>query len=257
MTGQRTDDGDVVDVRGAQVSLGATRVLEDVDLAVRRGELVALLGANGSGKSTLLRTIVGIVPLEAGSARIFGRPVHERSAHRRLGYVPQHADVSGSIQATARETVSGGLIAPGSLFPKRRDPRVDTLLADVGLAELADRPVTAMSGGQRQRVMIARALVRSPSFLVLDEPFAGVDLPTQRSIATIFRRLHERGTTVLVVLHELGPLEGAITRSVVLDHGRVIHDGPPGEGPLHDAGHEHELPVHSHPEQCLGQEIQP
>lgn len=251
-----TETAPVIDVRDAHVQLGATPVLHGVDLQVRPGELVSLLGANGSGKSTLLRSVVGILPLLSGSARLFGRPVRDRAAHRRLGYVPQHADLSGSIPATARETVASGLLAPGSLFPRRHDPRITATLADVGLADLAERPVTAMSGGQCQRVMIARALVRNPALLVLDEPFAGVDLPTQQVIAQIFRRLHARGTTILVVLHELGALAGDITRSVVLEQGRVIHDGHPDARPPHDAGHEHPTP-HQHAERCLGQEIRP
>lgn len=246
-------DPPVVDVRSAVVSLGARRVLHSVDLEVRRGEMVALLGANGSGKSTLLRTVVGALPLDSGSARLFGHDVARHRAHQQLGYVPQHAAESGNIPSTARETVATGLLGPRSWFlPRARDLRVDALLSDVGLADLADRPVTAMSGGQRQRVMIARALVRSPSFLVLDEPFSGVDVASRELISGIFRRLHARGTTILVVLHDLGALEDAITRAVVLEEGRVVHDGPPHLRPMLDLGHDHEL----RPAPALGQELE-
>ncbi|EWS82634.1 metal ABC transporter ATP-binding protein [Brachybacterium phenoliresistens] len=241
----------VVDVRKAVVTLGSQRVLHSVDLEVRPGELVALLGANGSGKSTLLRTVVGALGLDSGSARLFGHDVSRHRAHQQLGYVPQHAAESGNIPATARETVATGLLGPRAWFPRARDLRVDALLSDVGLSGLADRPVTAMSGGQRQRVMIARALVRGPSFLVLDEPFSGVDIASRELIAGIFRRLHSRGTTILVVLHDLGELEDDITRAVVLDEGRVIHDGPPSQRPRLDPGHDHEL----RPVPALGQEL--
>ncbi|WP_422114613.1 metal ABC transporter ATP-binding protein [Brachybacterium sp. UNK5269] len=250
------DRGPVLEVRGASVSRGGQRVLHDVDLRVERGELVALLGANGSGKSTLLRAIVGVLPLETGSATLLGHPVHRGIAHDHLGYVPQESAEGGSIPATARETVASGLLSSRSWWPSARDPRVDRALAAVGMAELAGRPITRMSGGQRRRVMIARALVRDPEFLVLDEPFSGVDLPTQDLIADLFRELSATGTTILVVLHETGPLAGDIRRAVVLDHGRVVHDGPETERPRLDPGHDH--PEDAAPlDECLGQELHP
>lgn len=241
----------VVSVRTAAVSLGSRRVLHGVDLEIHAGELVALLGANGSGKSTLLRAVVGALPLESGSAKLFGKDVHEHRAHQQLGYVPQYAAESGNIPATARETVATGLLGPRSWFPRPRDLRIEALLSDLGLRDLADRPVTEMSGGQRQRVMIARALVRGPSFLVLDEPFSGVDLASREVITALFRRLRERGTTILVVLHDLGELEDDITRAVVLDEGHVIHDGEPTTRPRLDPGHDHVLRLTSD----LGQDI--
>lgn len=243
----------VVAVRGLEVQLGTTTILHDIDLTVMPGELVALLGANGSGKSTLLRTIVGILPARRGEIRLWGRRVQDRRIHDRIGYVPQHDAEAGSIPATARETIATGLLGARRWFTRSRDVRIATLLADVGLTDLADRPVTQMSGGQRQRVMIARALVRRPELLVLDEPFSGVDLETQTSLAQLIGRLSERGTTVVVVLHELGPLAEAISRAVVLDHGRIVHDGDPAARPLLDPGHDHAVVA----EECLGQELHP
>jgi zinc transport system ATP-binding protein len=243
----------IVEVRDLDVDLGGTPVLHGVSLEVAAGELVGLLGANGSGKSTLLRAMVGVQSMSAGSISLFGRPVKDRRVHSRVGYVPQFAAEASSIPATARETVATGLLGPRRWFSRLHDPRVDSLLSDVGLAEQADRPVTQMSGGQRQRVMIARALVRSPQLLVLDEPFSGVDVGTQEAIAAIFRRLSQRGTTVVVVLHELGPLSEDIRRALVLDRGHIVHDGPPQERPLFDPGHDHAAV----PADCLGQEIQP
>lgn len=242
-----------VAVEHLDVDLGGAPVLHDVSLEVAPGELVGLLGANGSGKSTLLRAMVGVQTASAGTIRLFGRPVKDRRIHAKVGYVPQFAAGGGSIPATARETVTTGLLGPGRWFSRLHDPRVDSLLSDVGLSQMADRPITQMSGGQRQRVMIARALVRSPQLLVLDEPFSGVDVTTQDAIAAIFRRLSQRGTTVVVVLHELGPLSEDVRRAVVLDRGRVVHDGAPEDRPLFDPGHDHQA-LH---EECLGQEIHP
>lgn len=250
------DGGPVVDVEHLSVVLGSTPVLEDVRLRVLPGEMVALLGANGSGKSTLLRAVLGVQPPAAGSVRLFGAPARDAAAHDRLGYVPQDTPAAGSIPSTARETVATGLLGSRSWFPRRQDPRVDRALAAVGLEDLAPRPVTRMSGGQRRRVMIARALVRDPELLVLDEPFAGIDLATQEIIAALFRDLAARGTTILVVLHETGALTADLTRAVVLDHGRVVHDGPVAERPRTDPGHDHALPVGGLDE-CLGQEIHP
>ena len=246
----------VLEVSSLAVARGGARVLHEVDLRIQPGELVALLGANGSGKSTLLRAVVGVLPIEAGTARLFGQSVNRSRAHDRLGYVPQDSIEGGSIPATARETVAGGLLGSRSWFPRTRDPRVLQALADVGLEDLAGRPVTRMSGGQRRRVMIARALVRDPEFLVLDEPFSGVDLPTQRLIAELFRELSARGTTILVVLHGTGPLAGDIGRVVVLDRGRVVHDGAETDRPHLDPGHDH-LEDAAPLDECLGQEIHP
>lgn len=246
----------LIETRDLSVTLGATPVLHDVDLRIEAGEMVALLGANGSGKSTLLRAVLGVEPPTAGSARLFGEPARRGSAHDRLGYVPQDTPGAGSIPATARETVTSGLLCSHSWFPRRRDPRVMEALEAVGLADLADRPVPRMSGGQRRRVMIARALVRRPELLVLDEPFAGIDLATQDQVAALFRDLAAEGTTMLVVLHETGALAGDLTRAVVLDQGRVVHDGPPELRPALDPGHDHALPA-GHLDECLGQEIHP
>ena len=247
----------VIEVDSLNVTLGSTPILHDVSLRIDPGEMVALLGANGSGKSTLLRTIVGIIPSRAGTVRLFGAPVARASAHDRIGYVPQFAPEAGSIPATAREVVATGLLRPRRWLARGRDPRITALLSDVGLADLADRPVTQMSGGQRQRVMIARALVRRPDVLILDEPFSGVDLATQETLARMLERLRDRGTTVLVILHHLGSLEGTISRAIVLDQGRIVHDGPPHLSPAHDEGHDHTDDHAAAIDACLGQELHP
>lgn len=249
-------DAPVLEVADATVVRGGQRVLEDISLSIRAGERVALLGANGSGKSTLLRAIVGVLPLESGRARLFGRPVRDGRAHDAIGYVPQDSAEAGSIPSTARETVATGLLGARRWSARSRDPRVMRALEAVGLPHLADRPITRMSGGQRRRVMIARALVRSPRLLVLDEPFAGVDLPTQEIIAGLFRELAAQGTTLLVVLHETGPLADDLDRVIVLDHGRVIHDGAETAQLPVDSSHDHPALPDAHAD-CLGQEIHP
>lgn len=248
-------DVSVVDLERVRVSLGGTRILHGIDLSVAPGELLALLGANGSGKSTLLKAIAGVIPVESGTARLFGQDVRRSRAHARLGYVPQDHPEAGSIPTTARETVATGLLGPGSWFLRPRDTRVTEALEAVHMLDLAPRPITKMSGGQRRRVMIARALVRNPELLILDEPFSGIDLDTQVSIAQLFRDLWLNGTSIIVVLHELGPLGDDITRAAVLDRGRLVHDGDPADRPLLDPGHDHgpATPI----DDCIGQEIHP
>ena len=230
---------------GLRVSLGGSVILRNVDLTVTRGEVVALLGANGSGKSTLVRALVGAVPLEAGTVELFGRPLGPQVPWQRIGYVPQRVSAASGVPATAAEVVIAGTLHARRLLPPRdARARAAAALDQVGLAAALDRPVRELSGGQQQRVLIARALVREPELLVLDEPVAGVDLPSQRVFADALTRLIDRGTTVVVVLHELGAIAPLIQRTVVLRHGAVAHDGaPPAPSPDHAAA-DH---VHLHP----------
>jgi len=230
---------------GVRVRLGGSVILHHIDLTVEPGEVVALLGANGSGKSTLVRALVGALPTEAGRIELFGRPLGPQVPWERVGYVPQRVSASAGVPATACEVVmSGTLYSRRLLRPRDARRRACAALATVGLESAVDRPVRELSGGQQQRVLIARALVRDPELLVLDEPVAGVDLPSQQVFADVLADLTSHGTTVLVVLHELGALSPLIQRAVVLRHGAVAHDGaPPSPRPEH-AGPEHE---HLHP----------
>ncbi|TDC68979.1 metal ABC transporter ATP-binding protein [Streptomyces hainanensis] len=213
----------VISLTGVTAELGGRPVLRGVDLTVRPGEVVALLGANGSGKSTAVRATVGQVPVSGGELRMFGTAVHRFRDWRRLGYVPQRSTATGGVPATLREVVSAGRLARRGLRPLGRADRaaVDRALDLVGLADRAGDSVDALSGGQHQRVLIARALAGEPELLVLDEPLAGVDLASQAILADTLRAQLDRGATVLLVLHELGPLRQLIDRAVVLAHGRV------------------------------------
>ncbi len=235
-----------VEARGVHVHLGASHILRGVDLTVARGEVVALLGANGSGKSTLVRTLVNVLPPSAGTVSILGRPLGSTVPWGDVGYVPQRVSAGTTVPSTAGEVVASGLLHGRRLrLPRGWRARVQDALDLVGLADRAGDATSQLSGGQQQRVLIARALVREPELLVLDEPVAGVDRPSQEAFAATMTRLVGDGLTVLVVLHELGELAPLVTRAVVLRHGRVVHDGaPPRPHGGHDAvGHEH---VHPH-----------
>ncbi|WP_405013410.1 metal ABC transporter ATP-binding protein [Kitasatospora sp. NBC_01539] len=230
-------------LRDAVAAVGGRPVLRGVDLTVRPGEVVALLGANGSGKSTTVKAVIGGVRLDGGSLELFGTPYGAFRDWRRIGYVPQRTTAAGGVPATVREIVSTGRLPQHRLRPFRRGDReaVDRALAAVGMADRAEDGVAGLSGGQHQRVLIARALVGAPDLLIMDEPMAGVDVASQQVLADILRREAGRGCAVLLVLHELGPLEPLIDRAVVLRDGCVAHDGPPPRG----VG-QHALPGHDH-----------
>ncbi|MBH1933181.1 metal ABC transporter ATP-binding protein [Streptomyces sp. AV19] len=244
----------VISLRGATASLGSRPVLRGVDLTVGRGEVVALLGANGSGKSTAVRAIVGQVPLTGGELELFGTPKRRFRDWARIGYVPQRTTAAAGVPATVREVVAAGRLARTKLGPTRKADReaVVEALELVGMADRLKDSVNALSGGQHQRVLIARALAVRPELLIMDEPMAGVDLASQEVLAEALRAEVARGVSVLLVLHELGPLEPLIDRAVVLRDGCVVHDGPPPE-----AVGQHALPGHDHVHPHAGPAAEP
>jgi len=233
----------VVSLRGARAELGSRPVLRGIDLTVDHGEVVALLGANGSGKSTAIRTVIGQVPLTGGEIRLFGTPRRDFRDWARVGYVPQRTTAAGGVPATVTEIVSSGRLSRARFGVLRKADReaVRRALELVGMADHAKDSVNALSGGQHQRVLIARALAAEPELLIMDEPMAGVDLASQEVLARTLRDQVASGTTVLLVLHELGPLEPLIDRAVVLRDGCVTHDGPPPQ-----ALGQHALPGQDH-----------
>ncbi|OEV02695.1 metal ABC transporter ATP-binding protein [Streptomyces oceani] len=224
----------VISLRGGTASLGGHSVLRGVDLTVEPGEVVALLGANGSGKSTTVRAVVGQVPLTEGELRLFGTPLRRFRQWRRVGYVPQRSTAAAGVPATVREVVSAGRLARTRLRPLGRADKeaVHRALRLIGMDELAGQSVNALSGGQHQRVLIARALAAEPELLIMDEPLAGVDINSQRVLAEALRKQTADGASVLLVLHELGPLAPLIDRAVVLERGRVQRVDHPER--LHD-----------------------
>jgi zinc transport system ATP-binding protein len=233
----------VVQVRDASIGYGVREVLSSVDLTVTLGEVVAILGANGSGKSTLVRGILNLVPVTTGQVRLFGIERDSRAMRRawpRIGYVPQRLGAGGGVPATVTEVVTSGRLARRGLLRPAGVPdrtAIAAALAAVGLTDRALEPVGSLSGGQQQRTLIARALAAEPELLILDEPTAGVDAASQDAFAAALRRFVEGGGTVLVVAHELGPLEPLVTRAVVVHNGTVTHDGslisPVGAAPHH------------------------
>ena len=233
----------VLEADDLSVALGGLPVLRGIDLRLPPGEVVSLLGGNGSGKSTLVRALLGLLPHQRGEVRLFGIPVGRFREWSRIGYVPQRSGVALS-NAKVSEVVAAGRLSQRRPFrPAGSADRqaVVRALETVDLTDRARQEVRRLSGGQQQRVLIARALAGDPELLVLDEPTAGVDLEHQRVLAGVLGRLSERGTAVLVVLHEVGALASLIDRAVVLRDGRVVHDGELGAlGQAHHPVGEHE-----------------
>ena len=219
-------------------------VLESVSLVVEEGEFVAVAGPNGGGKTTLVRLALGLERATAGSVRLFGEPAHRFSRRSMLGYLAQRSQLGTEAPATVREVVSAGRLAVGGLLgPLRRRDRaiVDDAVAEVGLAGLAETPLSRLSGGQQQRAFIAKALAGEPGLLVLDEPTAGVDAESQEAFAGLLARLHrDRHVTTLYVSHEFGAVEHIVER-LVLVRGAILFDGHPRQLPAewHDPSHAH------------------
>ncbi len=233
----------VVEASDLAVAIGGRPVLRGINLTVRDGEFVALMGANGSGKSTLVRALTGLREVTSGQVRLFGTPLEDFDQRERIGYVPQRANATGGVPASVREIVASGRLSRRRMFrPAGRADRaaVESALEVVGLRDRADAGISTLSGGQQQRVLIARALAGDPDLFFLDEPTAGVDLPSQQALARALQMLSERGATIVLVAHDLGPLAGLIDRAVVMLDGRIAYDGPPLD---EEAVHSYHHPV--------------
>ena len=219
-------------------------VLNDVDLRVAPGELVAIAGPNGGGKTTLVRVALGLLRPDRGRALLFGEPADRFSRRALLAYLPQRAQVGTDTAVTVEELVAAGRLASGRLLgPLSRDDRgiVAEAIERVGLSDLARRQLSTLSGGQQQRAFIAKALAGRPSLLVMDEPTAGVDAAAQEALADLLDRLHrELAVTVLYVSHEFGAIERYVER-LVLVRGSIVFDGHPSALPelWHDPSHTH------------------
>ncbi|WP_347354474.1 metal ABC transporter ATP-binding protein [Intrasporangium sp.] len=220
----------VIELRAAAFGYGEHAVVEDVDLTVHSGEIVAVLGPNGAGKSTLMKGILGLNEHVGGTVHLFGEPADQLRDRARLGYVPQRHTLSSSVRATAEEIVATGRLPRLGWFGrlKATDRQVVARSLElVGLADRAATEVSTLSGGQQRRVLIARALAGQAEVLVMDEPTAGVDVASQHVLADVLARLVAQGVTMVIVTHDLGALQRLLTRIVVVDGGRLVFDGTP------------------------------
>lgn len=244
----------IIEVRGASFGYADRVVVAEADLTVTAGEALAIVGGNGCGKSTLVRGLLGLNDQLGGEVLLFGEPAHRFRRRHLLGYVPQRHTLSATVAATVTEVVAAGRLPHHGLFSRLR-PRDREVIAGsldlVGLADAARAEVGILSGGQQRRVLIARALAGEPQALLMDEPTAGVDAANQRVLAEVFDRLARRGTTLLVVTHDIEPMAGVLHRVVAMSAGTIAYDGPLepflADPALRATGHAHHHDAPRHP----------
>lgn len=199
---------------------GRAAALRDLDLDVAAGRSLAVLGPNGAGKSTLLRLLAGLARPTSGSLETFGQPATHRRSRARLGYLGHATLLSPSL--TAREN----LVYTARLYGCPDPPgRADALLAEEGLAAVADRAAASLSRGQAQRLAIARGLVHDPELVLLDEPFTGLDRAAAARLAARLQGLRGRGRTTVLVTHSLDHVAGLADEALVLSRGRSVWSG--------------------------------
>jgi len=212
--------------RGLTKAYRDRRVVDGVSLVVRRGEAVGLLGPNGAGKTTCFYMITGLVPVDEGSIEINGHDVTTMPMYRRarlgVGYLPQEASIFRGL--TVEENIRA-VLEVHDKDKARREEKLDSLLAEFSISHLRKSPAVALSGGERRRLEIARALATDPTFMLLDEPFAGVDPISVADIQALVRHLTSRGIGVLITDHNVRETLGLIDRAYIIHAGEVLTHG--------------------------------
>lgn len=240
----------VVSFDHLEVAYNENLVLHGISADIPSGQCVAITGSNGCGKSTLIKASLGISPVTGGEVKLFDAKVDQGSSPskavpwRKVGYVPQRMSVGGGVGCTVREVVETGLLSRGKWrLPRGSKKHVDAALERVGLMHREREAFQVLSGGQQQRALIARALVRSPSLYLMDEPLTGLDKHNREVLAGIIEQAKAGGSTLLIVLHELGELGPLIDRELRIHAGHIVHDGPcthhHHEAHMHHDHHDH------------------
>ena len=216
--------------RGLRRSFSGRAVVEDVSLALRRGEAVGLLGPNGAGKTTVFYMITGLVRPEGGRIELGGYDITTLPMYRRarlgIGYLPQEASIFRGLSVEDNVLAVLEVVEPDR---RRRRNDLEALLDEFGIAHLRKSPAIALSGGERRRCEIARALASRPAFMLLDEPFAGIDPIAVGEIQALVRHLTHRGIGVLITDHNVRETLGLIDRAYIIHSGRVLTSGRPHE----------------------------
>ena len=218
-----------LEVRHASIGYGDKTVLYDLTFSVPHGARVAVVGPNGAGKSTLFKALVGLLPLQSGEIFIHGLPLGNHKDC--VAYVPQREEVDWRFPVTVRDVVMMGRYDhQGWLGGASREDRqaVGRSLVQMGIADLGESPIGDLSGGQQQRVFLARALAQEPHILLMDEPFTGVDVPTQDATLNLLDDLRTTDVTAMIATHDLNLAIGKFDHMLLLNH-RLIAFGTPAE----------------------------
>jgi manganese/zinc/iron transport system ATP- binding protein len=216
----------LIEVTDLTVSYDKKPVLWDVKFSVPKGALVAVIGPNGAGKSTLIQSIMGFVSPNSGKIRFFGKPIKE--FYKKIAYVGQRASIDWDFPITVIEVLEMGIYGKLGWFkrPSKLDKkRVEEVLEQIGLKELASRQISELSGGQQQRLFIGRALLQDADIYFLDEPFQGIDVRAEMLIVEILKDLSKKGKTLFVVHHDLNTVESYFDYAILLNM-RLIAAGP-------------------------------
>jgi len=220
----------VLSASNLEKSYGGRKVVNDVSVNVRRGEAVGLLGPNGAGKTTVFYMVIGLVTADVGAINLDGHDVTKLPMYRRarlgIGYLPQEASIFRGL------TVEDNIMAVLEIVEPDRDrrhERLEALLDEFDIARVRRSPAIALSGGERRRVEIARALATSPSYMLLDEPFAGIDPIAVGDIQELVRHLKERGIGVLITDHNVRETLGLVDRAYIVHSGTILMEGGPDE----------------------------
>ncbi|MGA7713939.1 MAG: LPS export ABC transporter ATP-binding protein [Rhizomicrobium sp.] len=243
MTDTKTMTGDTQQARPRVVEGGkglvATRiaksfnkrpVVRSVSVSVKRGEVVGLLGPNGAGKTTCFYMITGLIPVDGGTIEVDGYDVTRLPMYRRarlgIGYLPQEASIFRGLTAEENIRATAELVEPD---PGRLEAAVEELLAEFGVTHVRNTPAIALSGGERRRVEIARALATHPSYILLDEPLAGIDPIAVNEIRELVKHLKNRGVGVVITDHNVRDALDIIDRAYILHDGVVLMEGTPAD----------------------------
>lgn len=201
-------NGKAVEVQQLSVSYGKTPVLWDIQFSIPQGIRVGIIGPNGAGKSSLLKALMGVVKPLTGQIRLFGQPL--KSVKKRIAYVPQRSAVDWDFPATVLDVVLMGTYGSLGLFRwagKKEKQAALVALEKVGMSTFSHRQISELSGGQQQRVFFARALVQEADLYCMDEPFAGIDMATEKELAVLLNQLKNAGKTLLIVHHDLSSVQ--------------------------------------------------
>lgn len=243
----------ILEIKNLTVKLDNKVILEDINLEVEKGEIVAIVGPNGGGKTTLLKTILGFIKTYKGDIKILGLPPKKAVKTGRIGYLPQKNNVPKKFPVSVLDVVMFGLIN-SKLSKKEKIKKAIEYLDYVGMKEFKNRPFSDLSGGQQQRVSIARVLVAEPEIIFLDEPSTGIDVVAQESFYEFLKRLRdEKNITIIMVTHDVGVVAKYVDKVAGLN--RYLHFyGNPKEFFKKDIlqklyGADIELIVHS--EECV------